>query len=365
MHVASVMLFEGEPPAYEDVSTALDERLHLVPRYRQKLAWVPLDQGRPVWVDDPHFNLGYHVRHSALPAPGSDEQLAALGGRVFAARSTGTSRCGRSSSSRARPATDAALRDDRQDPPRARRRRLGRRHHDGALRPRRPTRCRSAAPAARWIPRPEPTGVQLLAEALVERASSPAEGAARPRARPRAAAVDPARHGAARRGGRDGLDRHARGAADAAQRPDRAAPALRLGRHAAGPPQGDQERARRDGQRRRADDRGGRARALPAAARLPDRRPRAQGDGAGLRALDRRARRARQPGDDDVRAAADGRGRPARAASSASTRRWATSRSPARPSAPRCSPGWPTSRRRRSSPRPRGCRPVSGSSTSS
>ena len=58
--------------------------MHLVPRYRQKLAHVPLGQGRPVWVDDPHFNARYHVRHSALPAPGSDEQLRNLAGRLFA-----------------------------------------------------------------------------------------------------------------------------------------------------------------------------------------------------------------------------------------------------------------------------------------
>ena len=58
--------------------------MHLVPRYRQKLAHVPYGQGRPVWVDDPHFNARYHVRHSALPAPGSDEQLRNLAGRLFA-----------------------------------------------------------------------------------------------------------------------------------------------------------------------------------------------------------------------------------------------------------------------------------------
>ena len=59
-------------------------RLHLVPRYRQRLAVVPLGQGRPVWVDDPHFNLRYHLRHSALPAPGGDDQLKRLAARLFA-----------------------------------------------------------------------------------------------------------------------------------------------------------------------------------------------------------------------------------------------------------------------------------------
>ena len=54
-----------------------------MPRYRQRLAYVPLGQGRPRWVDDPHLNLRYHVRVTALPSPGSEEQLMDLAGRVF------------------------------------------------------------------------------------------------------------------------------------------------------------------------------------------------------------------------------------------------------------------------------------------
>ena len=84
MHVASVMLFEGPPPPYEDLLEAIERRLGLVPRYRQRLAFVPLAQGRPRWVDDPHLNLRYHVRSTALPGPGSEEQLKDLAGRVFA-----------------------------------------------------------------------------------------------------------------------------------------------------------------------------------------------------------------------------------------------------------------------------------------
>jgi hypothetical protein len=77
------MIFEGEPPPYEDLLEAIDRRLGLVPRYRQRLAFVPFSQGRPKWVDDPHLNLRYHVRSTALPEPGSEEQLKALAGRVF------------------------------------------------------------------------------------------------------------------------------------------------------------------------------------------------------------------------------------------------------------------------------------------
>ena len=67
MHVGSVLVFEGEAPPYDEFLTKLEQRLHLVPRYRQKLAFPPLVQGRPVWIDDPHFNARYHVRHTALP----------------------------------------------------------------------------------------------------------------------------------------------------------------------------------------------------------------------------------------------------------------------------------------------------------
>lgn len=83
MHVGAVMIFEGPPPLYEDMLGHIRSRLHLVPRFRQKLAHPPIETGRPFWVDDPTFNLEYHVRHSALPSPGSEEQLRNLAARVF------------------------------------------------------------------------------------------------------------------------------------------------------------------------------------------------------------------------------------------------------------------------------------------
>jgi diacylglycerol O-acyltransferase / wax synthase len=82
MHVGAVLVFEGPPPSYEDVCNQVRGRLHLVPRYRQKLAVPPLETGRPLWVDDASFNLEYHIRHTALPAPGSEEQLKALAARI-------------------------------------------------------------------------------------------------------------------------------------------------------------------------------------------------------------------------------------------------------------------------------------------
>jgi diacylglycerol O-acyltransferase / wax synthase len=86
MHVGSVLVFDGPAPAYDELADAIERRLHLVPRYRQKLAFPPLSQARPVWVDDPHFNVGYHLRHTALPEPAGDAELARLAGRLFSQR---------------------------------------------------------------------------------------------------------------------------------------------------------------------------------------------------------------------------------------------------------------------------------------
>jgi WS/DGAT/MGAT family acyltransferase len=83
MHIGSVAVFEGPPPSPLDVEQMVAGKLPAVPRYRQKVRFVPLDLGRPVWVDDPHFNLGYHLRHTALAAPGGDQELRNLVGRVM------------------------------------------------------------------------------------------------------------------------------------------------------------------------------------------------------------------------------------------------------------------------------------------
>jgi diacylglycerol O-acyltransferase / wax synthase len=86
MHVASTTIFEGPAPEIEELRDHLRSRLHLVPRFRQKLKLVPYGMGRPIWIDDPQFNLPYHVRHSALPDPGSEQQLRTLAARVFSQR---------------------------------------------------------------------------------------------------------------------------------------------------------------------------------------------------------------------------------------------------------------------------------------
>jgi diacylglycerol O-acyltransferase / wax synthase len=86
MHVGALVIFEGPAPSHDEFSAHIKSRLHLVPRYRQKLAIPRFEMGRPFWVDDPSFNLDYHVRHTALPQPGSDDQLRQLAGRIFSQR---------------------------------------------------------------------------------------------------------------------------------------------------------------------------------------------------------------------------------------------------------------------------------------
>jgi diacylglycerol O-acyltransferase len=88
MHVAGVVLFDGTELVISNggidigrIKAHIGGKLGYVPRYRQRLAWVPPNR-RPVWVDDDHFNFDYHVRHTSLPRPGADEQLKRLAGRV-------------------------------------------------------------------------------------------------------------------------------------------------------------------------------------------------------------------------------------------------------------------------------------------
>jgi diacylglycerol O-acyltransferase / wax synthase len=86
LHVGSVAVFEGPAPSYGDLVRLLLSKLPLVPRYRQRVREVPFNLGRPLWVDDPHFQILYHVRHTAVPKPGGSEQLRNLAGRVLGQR---------------------------------------------------------------------------------------------------------------------------------------------------------------------------------------------------------------------------------------------------------------------------------------
>jgi diacylglycerol O-acyltransferase len=83
MHIGGLTTFDGPPPTFDELIALIGSRLHLVPRYRQRLVRTPLDRGRPVWIDDAAFRLEYHVRHVALPEPGDRDQLLTLLSRIF------------------------------------------------------------------------------------------------------------------------------------------------------------------------------------------------------------------------------------------------------------------------------------------
>ena len=83
VHVGATILLEGEPPALEELLDHVEGRLGLVPRFRQRVKSTPLGLTNPVWADDPRFDLGWHVRHTALPRPGTMAQLRELVGRVM------------------------------------------------------------------------------------------------------------------------------------------------------------------------------------------------------------------------------------------------------------------------------------------
>ena len=86
MHVGGVALFQAPADGFDldRLVHLIEERIALVPRYRQKVKWVPGRLANPVWIDDEDFDVGYHVRRSALPRPGSDAQLRDLVGRLMA-----------------------------------------------------------------------------------------------------------------------------------------------------------------------------------------------------------------------------------------------------------------------------------------
>ncbi len=83
MHIGGVCVFADPPPSFGEVEAMIAAKLHLIPRYRQRVRSVPFELGRPVWVDDPHFNLAYHLRHTASPAPGDDASLCRLIARIM------------------------------------------------------------------------------------------------------------------------------------------------------------------------------------------------------------------------------------------------------------------------------------------
>ena len=176
MHIGALTLLEGPPPKLSEFLDHIESRLHLVPRYRQKLAVPPLETGRPLWIDDPSFNLSYHVRHTALPAPGDEPMLLALCGRIFSQRLD-----------RAKPLWELWLVEGLEGDACAL---ITKTHHalvDGIsgvdlstvlfdLSPEGPPTA-AKAPAPPWVPQPEP-GAALLAARGLEGAARAAAGVA-------------------------------------------------------------------------------------------------------------------------------------------------------------------------------------------
>lgn len=179
MHVGGLFVFD--PPGREqgderdlDFAQFLDlvrSRLHLVPRYRQKLARPPLPLGNPVWVDDPQFDLSYHVRHAALPRPGTIAQLTEYCARILSRPLD-----------RDRPLWELYVIEGLED---GRFALLGKNHHamiDGlagidiatVMLDVSPDASAPTADPEPWTPAPAPSGAHLLGDAVRDAVASPA-----------------------------------------------------------------------------------------------------------------------------------------------------------------------------------------------
>jgi diacylglycerol O-acyltransferase / wax synthase len=165
MHVGAVAIFEGKPPPYRDLLALIEARLEQVPRYRQRVAFVPFNQGRPVWVDESQFDLEYHVRHTALPAPGSVENLKRLAGRLLS-----------QSLDRDKPLWELWLAEGLRDGGSEQFAIISKTHHcmvDGISGVDLATVLLDSEPSsepppkpAEWKPRPAPTGAELLMDSV-------------------------------------------------------------------------------------------------------------------------------------------------------------------------------------------------------
>jgi WS/DGAT/MGAT family acyltransferase len=182
MHVAGTMLFDGGPLRKADggldikrIRDYIASRLHLIPRYRQRLSYVPLEN-HPVWVDDERMNIRYHVRHTSLPRPGDADQLKILSGRIMSQKLD-----------RSRPLWELwvveGLEDDRFAM-------ISKTHHcmiDGISGVDLMTVLMNLTPdesfddAPTWNPQPPPSSIEMLRDAALRRMTTPLRvlGAAR------------------------------------------------------------------------------------------------------------------------------------------------------------------------------------------
>jgi diacylglycerol O-acyltransferase / wax synthase len=168
MHIGGVSIFEGPAPPFDQFEGMVAGKLDVVPRYRQKVRFIPLGLGRPVWVDDPHFNLSYHLRHTALPAPGSEDKLRRTAARIFAQHLD-----------RNKPLWEIWMLEGLSD---GRWALLSKVHHcmvDGVsatdLMAVMFDDSPAPAPVRVWNPGPEPSGAELVVRTLTHRTLDPAE----------------------------------------------------------------------------------------------------------------------------------------------------------------------------------------------
>ena len=168
MHIGGLSIFEGPSPKFSGLQEMVAAKLDAVPRYRQKVRFVPLGLGRPVWVEDPHFNLAYHLRHTALPKPGSSEILRRTAARIFAQHLD-----------RSKPLWEIWMIEGLSE---RRWALLSKVHHcmvDGVSATDLMTVMFDDAPVSAaqrpWQPSPEPTGTELVIRTLARQASTPSE----------------------------------------------------------------------------------------------------------------------------------------------------------------------------------------------
>jgi diacylglycerol O-acyltransferase / wax synthase len=169
MHIGGVSIFDGPPPSFDELSDMVRAKLHHTPRYRQKVRFVPFGVSEPMWVDDPYFDVAYHLRHTAVPPPGTGEQLRTMAARVFSQHLD-----------RARPLWEIWMVEGLQN---GRWALLSKVHHcmvDGVA----ATDLMSVMfgddeppPADDWRPGPEPSDVELFVRGAYHRARHPAQQA--------------------------------------------------------------------------------------------------------------------------------------------------------------------------------------------
>ncbi len=191
MHVGSVAIFEAAALLtaaggidIDRIAAHISSHLHQIPRYRERLAYIPLER-HPVWIDDERFNLNYHLRHTSLPKPGDERQLKRLSARIMSQQLDP-----------GKPLWETWIVEGLEG---GRVAMISKTHHcmiDGISGVDLLTILLSPRPDAmvqepvRWIPRAAPSPTELLRDEVMQRLKAPIEVAGRLLRRPNAAVTD-------------------------------------------------------------------------------------------------------------------------------------------------------------------------------